>query len=343
MATHRAKLPRRRFREVLVALFGEAWTLERRRRRRYLIAAFLCCVVAAGVVFGASGNGNGPSPAGVPVLNLEASLSHVGGVPPVPSYGHGDRAALSYVNRASIGFLENHKTCLHRDLARQRHSPDNGSPNQAMLSRFAVLTLPNRTTGRLPAAGLMSRFKVYAGYVHVAQRRFGSAFEVIPVANMRTGLSGRCLAQEESAVRASIKRAPARIQATALQIERVQELDDRYIDQHPWGICVFGGGGGDCGSFLYAQARGTIQSGGGSGTPTLYVDLVPNGVTKITARFPTEGPSTGYARQWRGTTVTVPVINNLAIWQMHNEPGDNFPTVIWHAADGQAIRTIAQS
>jgi hypothetical protein len=157
---------------------------------------------------------------------------------------------------------------------------------------------------------------------------------------MHTGLSSRCLAREESAVRASIARAPARIQTTALQIERAQVRDDRYIDQHPWGICVFGGGGGSCGAFLYVQARGAIQSGGGTGTPTVYVDLVPNGVTKITARFPDQGPSTGYARRWRAAIITVPVINNLAIWQMRNEPGDNSPTVIWHAANGQAIRTI---
>jgi hypothetical protein len=142
MATEGAKLPRRRFREALLALFGEAWTLERRRRRRYLIASLLCCVVAAGVVFGASGNGNGPPPSGTPALNLEASLSHVGGVPPVPTYGPGDRAALSYVNRATVGFLQDHKTCLQRGFAHQRPQPDHDSPSEAMLSRFTVLTLP---------------------------------------------------------------------------------------------------------------------------------------------------------------------------------------------------------
>jgi hypothetical protein len=68
----------------------------------------------------------------------------------------------------------------------------------------------------------------------------------------------------------------------------------------------------------------------------VWADLVPNGVATITARYSADGLTTGRERQ---PAITVPVINNLAVWKLGT--GATAPiALIWRAANGRVIRTI---
>ncbi|MGH2856714.1 MAG: hypothetical protein ACRDMJ_04435 [Solirubrobacteraceae bacterium] len=65
MAVGPASAPPHRFRDLLDALFGEAWRLQRRRRRRWaLLAAITCAAAAIAVLMLGSGGGGPPGGAG---------------------------------------------------------------------------------------------------------------------------------------------------------------------------------------------------------------------------------------------------------------------------------------
>jgi hypothetical protein len=209
-----------------------------------------------------------------------------------------------------------------------------------MLATFSVLQLKARA--RLPApAGFGDAF---VRYIRVAQRRYGSAFEVFAVRSLAgggTAISAKCSRLQREALQRELRHAPAGIRTQALRLGRQQLADERYMQRHPEGICLSGGGGGGCDPFLYAQAQGAIQSSGSGDSGSLFDYLVPNGVATITAHYPAEGPNTGFQHHIPAVTITVKVINNVAIWELAHEPGDLFPTTItWRAADGKTLRIV---
>jgi hypothetical protein len=195
-----------------------------------------------------------------------------------------------------------------------------------MLSSFAVLKLP--TKAAVPSDWQLGG-SVYGSYVRIAQTRFGWPFKIIPEANFTT-VSPRCLALEDSELNTIIADAPANVRSKVLAIEHDQQLDDRYVERHPEGICVSAyGHAAFCEPLLYAIERGGTNVASGS-TNQVSFDLVPNGVTSITVRY---GKQVGSPAR----TVNVQVIHNLAVWKA---PASVRPTISWRAANGRTIRTI---
>ena len=256
--------------------------------------------------------------------------SAAGRLPPIPQLTAGDHQVIAYLERASRVVFNDHKNCfpLRQGTHRVR---DDGSPSQAMLSSFAVLKLP--TTAAVPTNLAEGGQKVYVNYVRIAQTRFGWPFKIIPLAHFSTE-SARCFALEASEVHTLVAHAPAKVRAKVDAIEHDLQLDDRYIERHPDGICVSGYHGASlCESFLGAETHGGLSRSGSSDTNPVTFYLVPNGVAHITARYPNQDGAPS-------RTITVPVINNLAVWRMADEPGDITPTIQWRAASGRIIRTI---
>ena len=283
--------------------------------------AALCVVVAAGL-----------AGCGSTALLSRTTSSSAGNIavrlPPLPQLVPGDRQALVALGRADETVFK-HQACS--PLPRRVHRvPDYGSPSELMLSTFAVLKLPNKAAMPENGPGFVQR--PFVNYIRVAQRRFGWPFKVIPVADFSL-VPAHCYALEASAVRAAVAHAPTKTRTSALQIEEELQLDDQYIERHPEGICVSGYHGASlCESLLAAQARGGLSIGG----PVVFC-LVPNGVARITVRYP------GSERGGPGRNVTVPVINNLAVWKLTSEVGDTRPTILWRAANGKVIRTVSAS
>ena len=116
-------------------------------------------------------------------------------------------------------------------------------------------------------------------------------------------------------------------------------MDRGYVQSHHDGICVSGYRTASvCEPFLYVQARGAISFASETRHNPVVFYLVPNGVAKITAHYPAE--SSDNKPTLPSHSVTVPVVNNLAVWRMTNEPGNITPTIAWHAPEGQIIRTV---
>lgn len=250
-------------------------------------------------------------------------------LPPIPHLTAADTREVAYLGRASRIVFNDHKNCLpfRRGMRQVR---DDGSPSQVMLSSFAVLRLPTRAAlpVNLPGGGQ----RVYVNYVRIAQTRFGWPFKIIPLAHFTTE-SPRCLALEASEVQTLTAHAAAKVRAKVDAIEHDVQLDDRYIERHPEGICVSGYHGQSlCEPLLAALERGGISPLGGGGGELVSFDLVPNGVTDITVRYPKQPGSPAH-------TINVQVIHNLAVWKAANETV-GIPTVLWRAANGRTIRTI---
>ena len=286
-------------------------------RRRVPLLAALSALVALGVV------GCGSS-------TLFTTGGTAGRLPPIAQVNTADRREIAYIGRANQIVFNHHKDCFpfRQGMHRTR---DGGSPSQAMLSSFAVLKLPTKAAmpGDLPGGGQT----VYVNYVRIAQTRFGWPFKIIPLAHFATE-SSRCVALEASEVHTLIARAPAKVRAKVDAIEHDLTLDDRYIERHPEGICVSGYHGGSlCEALLYAMERGGVNPGGSSSGSIVSFDLVPNGVARITVRYPKQPGSPA-------RTIDVRVINNLAVWKVTNQPGSGGPTIVWRAANGRTIRTI---
>ncbi|MGO9959060.1 MAG: hypothetical protein ACLP50_24360 [Solirubrobacteraceae bacterium] len=265
------------------------------------------------------------------------------GLPPVPPLSPANRPVLAYVDQAEQSVFQHDKGCRPapgRLLGSAR--PDQGSPGPMLLSMFGVLRRPG--TVPLPASmGGRLISGVFVNYVRLAQHRYGSDYFLFPVAHLyaRTELSARCRALELTTLSAKLDHAAPALRAQALELAQQELRDQRYIAQHPDGVCLFGGGGGGCEPFLLAQATGGIQSAGYGTEGSTFAYVVPDGVATITAHYPAEGPKTGFRRHIPALTTTVQVLNNLAVWRLAHEPGDLFPTtILWRSRTGRRIRTV---
>jgi hypothetical protein len=290
--------------------------------RRVPLLATLSALVALGV-------------AGCGSSTLFTTRSTAGRLPPIAQLTAADRQEIAYLGRANQVVFKHHKDCFPFRQGMHR-TGDDGSPSQAMLSAFAVLKLPTKAAVPVNLAG--GGQEVYVNYVRIAQTRFGWPFKVIPLAHFATE-SARCVALEASEVHTLIADASAKVRAKVDAIEHNLQLDDRYVQRHPEGICVSGYQGGSlCETLLYAIERGGVNPAASrassSDTNPVSFDLVPNGVARITVRYPKQ-PGTP------ARTINVQVINNLAVWKVTDEPSGGAPTIVWRAAKGRTIRTIA--
>ncbi len=261
----------------------------------------------------------------------------------MPQLGTGERQAVNYFSRAQASFVKQHRACLPRRpriLEQRALAPDRGSPGQALLSTFGVLRLPTSKGVRTAASTAAQWARPFVRYARIAQRRFGYTFVVVPVTNLVQMPSARCFRLELAALSAVLGRAPTPIRARVLQIGNEELRDQQYIRAHPDGLCVVGGGGATCESFLLSRARGELMGGSSAGSPMLYVYLVPNGVAKVTVRYSPDRPA---ARQrTRQSPVTVRVTNNLAVWMVEpGQAGSQPASIAWRAASGRVIRTVA--
>jgi hypothetical protein len=304
-----------------------------------LIAALVTSVAIAAVAIVLLGRGHSPQ------LQPSTLVLNSGmGLPPVPQMTPANLQALRYLQQARQTVLKHDRTCIGRPVLPLGPSkPDRGSPDRTMLSTFGVLRRPAGARPPLPPAAV--HFAVFVRYARVAQRQYGSVYTVFPVKRLPAGganivASARCRNLELAALRTELAHAPKQLRARALRLGNDQLLDEQYVRRHPEGICLFGGGGG-CQPFLYAQARGGLQSTGYGSNGSIFDYLVPDGVATVTARYPAEGPKTGFRRHIPALTITARVINNVAVWRLPHEPGDVFPTTItWRSASRRILRTI---
>ena len=277
-----------------------------------------------------------------PAPALPSSVKAPGGLPPVPPLSPANLRALTYFEQASRSVRERDKSCVarpRRPLGQTK--PDTGTPSRVILSTFGVLRRHPRSEPSVSSGGPLAG--AYVNDVGVAGRRYGSVYEVVAVKSLLAGAttSARCQALELRALRAVIRHAPKRARARALRLGQDELLDERYIDHHPEGICLVGGGGADCGPFLDVQARGAVGSTGYGADGSSFDDVVPDGVASITAHYPAEGPKQGFRRHLPAVQVTEPVLNNVAVWRLAHEPGDLFPdTITWRSPSGHVVKTV---
>ena len=216
-----------------------------------------------------------------------------------------------------------------------------GPPPRSMLSAFGVFRSPATSDVRrdplTPLHGRNSGYAhgVYSRYIRRALDRDGYAFYLVPAANVTGPVTPlRCYGEQIADYRRlAAKLGPSKRRADVAF--GVRFLDNqRRQDAHPVGICLFATGGASSGDFG-CQTIGVDRHpslGQLKGPPfTLTVDLVPDGVATVTARYPVR-------RGGRTTTAhatTVRVVNNLAVFKA--DGGWDPPTVIWHAADGSVV------
>jgi hypothetical protein len=152
-------------------------------------------------------------------------------------------------------------------------------------------------------------------------------------------MTARCEQAQLAAQRADLAGAPAALIARALRIDRETFDDERYVQHHPDGICVFVDGGGDCGAFLYAQARGSLTSVSYGSHGSLNAYLVPNGVAKIAVDYAAERSTTAAGSTMPPLTISVPVINNVAVWTVSTRGSLVRPhATVWFAENGKTLR-----
>ena len=266
-----------------------------------------------------------------------------GGLPPVPSLSPGDMHALDYHWRTRPHVAVRGDACAPFPESPPRSAQgDHGTPSPALLADYSVLQSPLTSKSALPASLSGGPF---ANYGRVAQRRYGSAIEVIPdrpafAPGAQIPLTARCEQARLAAQRKDLAGAPAALIARALRIDRETFEDERYIQQHPDGICVFVNDGGDCGPFLLAQARGSLTTVRYGRRGSLNGYLVPNGVAKITVEYTAAGSNTAAGPTIPPLTINVPVINNVAVWTVSNRNNLVSPHAIaWVAENGKTLRT----
>jgi hypothetical protein len=265
------------------------------------------------------------------------------GLPPVPSLSPGDMHALDYHWSTRPHVIVQGNACSP-SLAKPPPPPawyDQGSPSQALLGDYAVLQ--SRATSKVAVLSPLLGGGHWAKYGRIAQHRYGNTIEVIPdryIEHSERPLTTRCEKAQLAAQRADLAGAPAALIARALQLDRQTFEDERYIQQHPDGICVLVDGGGGCGPFLFAQARGSLTTVAYGSHGSLNAYLVPNGVAKISVDYSAGRPHTAAERTVAPPTTTVPVINNVAVWTVPNRSNIMTPHAIaWLTTTGKTLRT----
>lgn len=225
------------------------------------------------------------------------------------------------------------------------HGPTviHGAPGRALLSTLGLLRRPATAADRLPARALgQEGVAPYAGAARRALTVRHTAYYIVPIRETTAGEAPpqRCFSLQVQALQRALPTIPAALRSPTREIQAASIAYIRTLLTGPPqdAICQVTVSGtsssSDCGEQLQAIQHGGVP-GDDNGT---YSGVVPDGVASVTLRFP---PSTHRA----ASSVTGTVHNNVYVVRAAAAvPGKlpAVPTVIWHAADGQVLKTIRQ-
>jgi hypothetical protein len=198
--------------------------------------------------------------------------------------------------------------------------PLQGKPSRSLLSILGVLRRPATAADALPSSfkeslvnrGVMG--DVFVRYIRRTRMFDGSPYYIYPATFSGCG------------------RQPPR--------QGIAELAT-HVDLGAGIIGGDGGGGGTARSIERAEAAGTGPPG--SSTSATITMLVPDGVARVTLRYPA-GRASGYSPKISPpvTITTAPVQNEVVVTVPRSGGGGTIRKVkmIWRAADGHVIKTF---
>lgn len=273
-------------------------------------------------------------------VSTSPGLHVAGGLPPVPSLGPADMRAIDWHWRTRPHVVPHGQACAAFAPGAPRSGASEGSsPGRALLDDYAVTRSPVTAANALPAG---QRSGPWSAYGRVAQRKDGITIDVIPQPfdqPLGAPPTAGCENAKLAALRKDMAGAPPVLIARALRITREIFEDERYTQKHPDGICVTIGFG-ICGSFINAQARGELATSPHGAHGSINADLVPDGVARVTVHYAAQRRGAPTGQQVSALTITVPVINNVAVWNVANRGSTTRPqAVTWLTNAGRPIRT----
>jgi hypothetical protein len=262
--------------------------------------------------------------------------------PPQPGGGQGPSARQERVtvllNRAIDRTYRVRPACRPPNPFQREVTFTDDPPRQASLDAFAILRRPGTAAERAAADDVsdLPAEDVYRNHVRFARSASGRRITVV-VARDTSFYEPRppeCVTE----LRAQARRVLRRAHEDAKTRRAVRRGLEQVI-RHEWtapaapeedGFFVFSGGGGGGGTGLSdVLRRGTFLGSGGTGRPTTFSGLVPDGVARVRVAF-------------RGGPVrTVVVRDNVISLRVRRRTAFGFPSrMVWLAADGSRMRTV---
>jgi hypothetical protein len=265
--------------------------------------------------------------------------------PPPPQPGGGGQGPSTrqqrvtvLLNRAIDRTYRARPACRPPNPFRREVTFTDDPPRQASLDAFAILRRPGTPAeraaadaiGDLPAEGL------YRNHVRFARSSSGRRLTVVVardtsfyeprapecVTELR-GQARRVLrrAREDAKTRRAFRRGLEQVIRDEWTAPAAPEED---------GFFIFSGGGGGGGTGLSdVLRRGTFLGSGGTGRPTTFSGLVPDGVARVRVVF------------GGGVVRTVSVRDNVISLRVRRGIAFAFPRrMVWLAADGSRVRTV---
>ena len=189
-----------------------------------------------------------------------------------------------------------------------------GAPGRSLLSILGILRRP--TTAADAGSGITARgfiSSVFVHYIRLARVVDGSPYYVYP------GIVGGCGTGETPH-------------------QGIMELA-RNVDL---GHGLMGGtGGGDATAAAIEQGKDASSGPPGSATSSTITMVVPDGVAKVTLRYPA-GRASGYSPKISPAfTITTTPVGNLVVVTLPRSNPLQQGTIIWRSADGRVIKTFA--
>jgi len=188
-----------------------------------------------------------------------------------------------------------------------------GAPSKSLLSILGVLRRP--ATAADAGSGVVARgfiSAVFVHYIRLARVVDGSPYYIYP------GIVGGCGTGETP-------------HQGIIELARNVNLGHGLIG---------GTGGGGATAAQIEQGQDASSGPPGSSTSSTITLVVPNGVAKVTLRYPA-GRASGYSPKISPafSTTTRPV-NNLVVLTVPRSNPLQQGTMIWRSADGRVIKTI---
>lgn len=189
-----------------------------------------------------------------------------------------------------------------------------GTPSRSLLSILGVLRRP--ATAADAASGITARgfiSGVFVHYIRLARVVNGSPYYIYP------GIVGGCGTGETPH-------------------EGIMELATNVDLGH--GLMGGTGGGGATASQIEQGHDASSSGTPGSSTSATVTMVVPNGVAKVTFRYPA-GRASGYSpRISPAFTITTASVGNLVVATLPRSNPLQRGTIIWRSTDGRVIKTF---
>jgi len=190
-----------------------------------------------------------------------------------------------------------------------------GTPSKSLLSILGVLRRPTTAADAFPRAlaRLGAGSNAFVNYIRRTRVVGGSPYYIYPAILEGCGNQAR---------------------------QGIMRLDTK-IDLGAGAIGADGGGGATAADIEQGHAAGTGPPG--SSTSATITMIVPDGVAKVTLRYPA-GRASGYSpKVWPPVTVTASAVNNEVVVRVPRSAGGStihHVTMIWRSADGRPIKTF---